>query len=163
MIKYDKIKESQAPGGAPALLEPKRGNTQKLVVNYIELNKICENRCYLMPKVDDYINALRRFKYFSILDFANGYLQIKLAEKEREKTAFITEDGNYQFKRLPIGLMNSPYYFQRLINYLIGNMKYTICLGYFDDLPIMGKTIQELIKNTLKVFERAVTKLSVTK
>ena len=69
-----------------------------------------------MPKVDDYINALRRFKYFSILDFANGYLQIKLAEKEREKTAFITEDGNYQFKRLPIGLMNSPYYFQRLIN-----------------------------------------------
>lgn len=124
------------------------------MVNYIELNKLCAKKCYPMPNVDDYINALRGFKYFSILDLANGYLQIELSEKEREKTAFITEDGKYQFKRLPMGIMNSPYYFQRLINYLLGNMKYIICLGYFDDLPIMEKTIEELIKNTAKVFER---------
>ena len=107
-----------------------------------------------MPNVDDYITALRGFKYFSILDLANGYLQIELAEKEREKTAFVTEDGKYQFKRLPMGLMDSPYYFQRLINYLMCNMKYTICLGYFDDLPILGKTIQKLIKITQRVFMR---------
>ena len=154
MIKYDIIEESQAPGGAPALLVQKRDNTWRLVVNYIELNKICEKRCYPMPNVDDYINALRGFKYFSILDLANGYLQIDLAKKEREKTAFVTEDGKYQFKRLPMGLMDSPYYFQRLINYLMGNMKYTICLGYFDDLPIMGKTIQELINNNQRIFMR---------
>ena len=77
MIKFDIIEESQAPGGAPALLVQKRDNTWRLVVNYIELNKICEKRCYPMPNVDDYINAFRGFKYFSILDLANGYFVYK--------------------------------------------------------------------------------------
>ena len=100
-----------------------------------------------MPNVEDYINALRGFSYFSMLDLAHGYLQIELNKEERPKTAFVTEDEKYQFKRPPMGLMDAPFYFQQLINKFIGDMKYTMCLGYFDDLPIMGSSFSELIDN----------------
>ena len=87
-----------------------------------------------------------------MLDLAHGYLQIELDQEERPKTAFVTEDGKFQFKRLPMGLMDAPFYFQQLINKLIGTMKYTMCLGYFDDLPIMGYNFNDLIDNSIKIF-----------
>ena len=79
-----------------------------------------------MPNVDDYITALRGFSYFRLLDLAHGYFQIELSEAEREKTAFVTKDGKYQFKRLPMGLVDAPYYFQRLINKLIGGLIFSL-------------------------------------
>ena len=77
---------------------------------------------------------------------------VELDQEERPKTAFVTEDGKFQFKRLPMGLMDAPFYFQQLINKLIGTMKYTMCLGLFDDLPIMGHNFNDLIDNFIKMF-----------
>ena len=150
------IEESDAAGGAPALLVQKPDMSWRLVINYIELNKICKKRCYPMPNVDDYITALRGYSYYTILDLAHGYFQIELGKEEREKTAFVTEDGKYQFKRLPMGLVDAPFYFQKLMNQVMKDMKYSICLGYFDDIPIMGTTFEDLVKNMEAVFERLI-------
>ena len=107
-----------------------------------------------MPNVDDYITALRGFSYFTLLDLAHGYFQIELSEAEREKTAFVMKDGKYQFKRLLMRLVDAQYYFQRLINKLIGGLKYSACLGYFDDIPIMGTTFEDLLVNKKLVFKK---------
>lgn len=61
MIEHDIIEESDATRGKPALLVHKPDKSWRLVVNYIELNKVCKKRCYPMPNVDDYITALRGF------------------------------------------------------------------------------------------------------
>ena len=73
MITNNIIEESDAPEGAPALLVQKPDKSWRLVVNYLELNKVCRKRCYPMPNVDDYIAALRGFSYFKLLDLAHGY------------------------------------------------------------------------------------------
>jgi len=54
---------------------------------------------------------------------AQGYYQIELSPEERAKTVFVTNDGKYQFCRLPMGLAESPAYFQQLINKMIGELK----------------------------------------
>jgi len=46
-----------------------------------------------------------------MLDLAHGYLQIELDQEERAKTAFVIEDGKFQFKRLSMGLIDAPFYF----------------------------------------------------
>ena len=109
-----------------------------------------------MPNVDDYITALRGYSYYTILDLAHGYFQIELGKDEREKTAFVTEDGKYQFKRLPMELVDAPFYFQKLMNKVMEDIKYSICLGYFDDIPIMRTTFEDLVKNMEAVFERLI-------
>ena len=154
MIASDIIKKSDVSGGAPALLRQKLNKSWGLVLNYIELNKVCKKRCYPMPNVDYYITVLGRFSYFTVVNLAHGYFQIELSEAEREKTAFVTEDGKYQFKRLPMGLVDAPYYFQRLINRLMGRIKYSACLEYFDDIPIMGTTFEDLLVNMKLVFKK---------
>ena len=141
------IEESDAPGGAPALLVPRSNGKDRLVVDYRALNRLIKRKQYPMPRVDDYLEAMRGQKYFALIDLAQGYYQIELSEKERQKTVFVTPDGKYQYKRLPMGLAESPSYFQKLINTIIKDLRYHHCLGYFDDLPCMGQTFNNFCES----------------
>jgi len=136
------IEESDAPGGAPALLVPRANGKDRLVIDYRSLNGLIKRKQYPMPRVDDYLEAMNGYKYFALLDLAQNYYQIELAPEERVKTVFVTPDGKYQYRRLPMGLAESPSYFQKLINTVIKDLKYSHCMGYFDDLPCMGKTFE---------------------
>ena len=59
-----------------------------------------------LPRIDDTLNALdgKEAKVFSTLDVASGYWHIPIHELDKEKTAFITRNGQYQFKVTPFGL-----------------------------------------------------------
>ena len=47
-------------------------------------------------------------KYFSTIDLASGYWQVPIAIENREKTAFITRQGLFEFTVMPFGLNNAP-------------------------------------------------------
>ena len=66
--------------------------------------------------MDDLIGQLDGATYYSSVDLEAGFWQIPVALEDRPKTAFVTPDGLYQFKRLPFGLQASPPNFQRLMN-----------------------------------------------
>ena len=100
-----------------------------------------------MPRVDEFLEALRGMKYFALIDLAQGYYQIELSPAERAKTVFVTSDGKYQFKRLPMGLAESPAYFQQLVNKMTKDLKYDHCLGYLDDLPAIGRSFDEFLRS----------------
>ena len=46
-----------------------------------------------------------------------GYHQVKLRKKAREKTAFVTRHGLFEYLVLPMGLTNAPATFQRAMNF----------------------------------------------
>ncbi|KFD64241.1 LOW QUALITY PROTEIN: hypothetical protein M514_23525 [Trichuris suis] len=83
-------------------------------------------------------NRLGGAQYFSKLDLKSGYWQIPLEQAGREKTAFITPDGLFQFKMMRFGLSNAPASFSRLMDQVLGDMKWTVCLTYLDDILIFS-------------------------
>ena len=60
-----------------------------------------------------------------------------------EKTAFVTNEGHYEWLVMPFGLMNAPATFQRIIQHILRDRLYKGVLNYLDDIMIYTETIEE--------------------
>ena len=73
---------------------------------------------------------------FSTLDLRSGYWQVSMRSEDREKTAFMTPNGLYEFLRMPYGLSTAPATFSRAISIILSGLTYEMCLCYFDDVIV---------------------------
>ena len=71
---------------------------------------------YPVPRVDDLLDELGEAKFISTLDLTRGYWQVPLSPDAKEKSAFLTRNGHYQFIVMPFGMVNSGATFQRLMD-----------------------------------------------
>ncbi len=85
-----------------------------------------------------------------MIDLAQGYLQVPLAEKDRPKTAFRSPTGFWGWNRMPYGL--SPATFSRLMHKVLGHIPPSR-LAYMDDICIISKTFEEHLANIQEVFD----------
>ena len=74
-----------------------------------------------MSRPESILSRLEGKKYFSKVDFSKGFWQIEMEESSKSLTAFVTESGCYQFKRMPFGLVNSPSSYNRLMRELLAD------------------------------------------
>ena len=59
-------------------------------MDYRKLNSVTKADTYPLPRVDDLLDQLGKSSYFSTLDLASGFWQIKMHPASQEKTAFCT-------------------------------------------------------------------------
>ena len=91
-----------------------------------------------------YLTRLSKYyKYFTTLDLKSGYWKIPVHPDDREKTAFVTHGGLYEFNRMPFGLATAPATFQRAMELTSAGLTYSICLCYLDDIIIFSDSIAE--------------------
>ncbi|KAK2455577.1 hypothetical protein QL285_003015 [Trifolium repens] len=77
------------------VLVEKSNGKWRMCVDYTDLNRACPKDAYPLPSIDKLVDNLSRFKLLSFMDAYSGYNQIKMAEIDKKKTAFMTESGNY--------------------------------------------------------------------
>lgn len=122
-------------------------------VDYRALNKITVKDKYPLPLKEDQIDRLSGYKYFISLDLFSGFFQIPLSPKSIPYTAFVTPDGMYEFLRMPFGLANAPAVFQRMINIVFSELRFTKILVYIDDVLIPARTINEALSVLREVLQ----------
>lgn len=155
LLKNEIIEPSISPYSSNAHLVPKKNGQQRLVINFIPLNAITRKDHYPMPQIEDLFGAIRDAKHFSALDCTEGFFQIPLLKTHRDRTAFITPQGMFQFKRCPFGFTNSPACFQRAMNTIFKEGIYKRCVIYIDDILVFGQTEAEMISNLVWVLNKS--------
>lgn len=148
------IRESESPYASPIILVKKKDGSDRMCVDYRALNAITVKDRFPLPLIDDHIDRLGKSNYFSCLDMATGFHQIKLDEDSVSKTAFVTPEGHFEYLKMPYGLANAPVVYQRIISKtlrpLIDAGK---VLCYVDDVIILASSIDEAFNNLRETME----------
>ena len=85
---------------------------------------------------------------------ALGYWQFSMEPSAKEKTAFATYSGLYEFRKMPFGLVNAPATFQRLMEVLLAGLAWDGVLVYLDDFLVVGSTLEEHNRKLTTAFQR---------
>ena len=153
MLNNGIITPSSSPWSSPVVLVKKKNGDWRFCIDYRKLNLRTVRDVYPLPRIDDTLDALGGSAFFSALDLKNGYWQIEVDERDREKTAFVTPNGLYQFNVMPFGLCNAPSTFERLMDSVLRNLTWEICLCYLDDIIVFSTDFDSHLDRLEKVLE----------
>lgn len=148
------IEPSISAWSSPTVLVNKKDGSTRLCIDYRKLNDVTVKDAYPLPRVDECLDALSGSKWFSCMDLNSGFYQIGMAPEDRDKTAFATSFGLYQFLVTPFGLVNAPPTFERLMSDVLRGLQWEECLLYMDDIIVPAATFEEHLQRLEHVFQR---------
>ncbi|CAI6344779.1 unnamed protein product [Macrosiphum euphorbiae] len=150
------IEVSYSPFAAPVTLAFKKEDKRRsrLCIDFRDLNKIVVPQAQPFPLIDDLVIKTRNCNYFSTLDINSAFWSIPLRMEDRKKTAFVTQEGHFQWTCLPFGLKTSPAIFQRVLSTILRKYKLTeFAVNYIDDILIFSKNFYDHISHLTQLLK----------
>ena len=129
------IEESTSEWSSPLVIVKKKDGSNRICVDYRKVNAVTNFDAYPMPRIDEMLDKVGNAKYITTLDLAKGYWQVPMAREDKEKTAFSSPMGLYQFTVMPFGLSGAPATFQRLMDQTLRGLEEFVGV-YLDDVVI---------------------------
>ncbi len=117
---------------SPVVLVKKKDGSLRLCIDYSKLNKVTVRDPYPLPLIKDCIDKMAGCSYFTSMDVVSAFWQVPVAECDIAKTGFCTPFGNYEWTRMPCGLVNASSTFERLMDEVLTGAP--ACYPYIDDV-----------------------------
>uniref|UniRef100_A0A2N9IL83 Uncharacterized protein n=1 Tax=Fagus sylvatica TaxID=28930 RepID=A0A2N9IL83_FAGSY len=80
---------------------PKKDGKVRMCVDYRDLNRASPKDNFPLPHIDTLVDNTATNAVFSFMDGFSGYNQIKMAEEDKSKTAFVTHWGTFVYDVMP--------------------------------------------------------------
>ncbi|GFX40152.1 retrovirus-related Pol polyprotein from transposon opus [Trichonephila clavipes] len=123
MLKDGTIIPTQSPYASPVVLcrknnelPPDNPEAYRFAVDYRKLNAITKYPRYPLLLIDDLIMNISHTEIMSALDLRSEYFHLAVNPSDIVKTAFVTKNGTYAFRRMPLGLSGVAPNFQKAID-----------------------------------------------
>ena len=153
MLNQGVIRHSNSPWSSPLVMVWKKDNTWRFCVDYHKLNSVTHHDIYPLPRIDTTLDSLSDCSLFTTLDLASGYWQVEVAESDKEKTAFSTPQGHFEFNVMPFGLTNAPATFQWLMECVLAGLSGEECLIYLNDIIIFSSSFDDHLVHLTSVLQ----------
>ena len=152
-LEKDVIEPSTSPWSFPLLAVPKKNGKIRWVLDYRRLNEVTVKNAFPLPNIEDNLARMADSKVFSGIDGTGAYHVVAVKREDREKTAFSTPWGLYQFKHMPFGLCNAPATYCRLVQKVLEGIPLSVAVPYLDDTCIHSVDFNDHQEGLRKVFE----------
>ncbi|EEQ97877.1 retrovirus polyprotein, putative [Perkinsus marinus ATCC 50983] len=133
LLAQNVIEPSQSDWQSPVMFIGKKGGGWRVVQDFRKLNQLTQIPRYPLPLVAQVLDELSTSRVYSAFDARSGFWQVPLAPASRHLTAFGTHIGQFQWRRMPMGLSGSPPTYQRGMNRSYAAILYKCCILYLDD------------------------------
>ena len=144
------IKELYYPDWLANVVLVKKENWKwRMCVDFTDLNRACPKDSFPLPRIDQLMDSIALLTF---MDTFSRYNQIKMAEEDQEKTAFITSQGLYCYKVIPFGLKNAEAAYQRLVNKMFNKQIGRNMEVYVDDMLVKSKEKLAHLNNLKETF-----------
>ncbi|KAJ8470141.1 hypothetical protein OPV22_024484 [Ensete ventricosum] len=134
------------------VLVKKTNENWRMCVDYTDLNRACPKDCYLLPRIDQLVDATSGHQLLSFMDAFSGYNQIQMAPRDKRNTAFITHNGTYCYKVMPFRLKNAGATYQRLVNRMFKDQVRRNMEIYVDDMIVKSRQAETHLSNLAETF-----------
>ena len=140
MLEQEVIRPSNSPWSSPLVMVKKKDGSWRVCIDFRKVNAVTHRDAYPLPRIDATLDSLSGSCYFTTLDLISGYWQVELEESDKEKTAFSTPGGHFEFNVMPFRLTNALTPEQSLI--------------YIDDIIVFSQSFPEHLNRLRSVLQR---------
>jgi hypothetical protein len=135
MLKLGVIRPSDSECASPVALQ-KQGEDYRFCLDYRKINKVTKSDPYVIPNIESLLHKLGDACFISKIDLKRGYWQLAMHPDSVKYTAFVCEEGKFEWTRMPFGLKTAPSIFQRFMNKVLKDARGRFADAYLDDIII---------------------------
>jgi transposase InsO family protein len=150
MLRQGLIRPSKSEWASPVVIVPKARKIMpdlslgpqewRFCVDYTGVNKLTKYQNFTLPRIETILDNMSRVVqsdvdgevWFSAMDALSGYYQCRLDEATIPLSAFISEDGCFEWLVMPMGLKNSGCTYQIMMDKALRPLR-------FGDGPLRGR------------------------
>ncbi|GFY38116.1 hypothetical protein TNIN_248141 [Trichonephila inaurata madagascariensis] len=90
------------------LVVRKKDGSSRVCIDFRKLNRVLVKDHYPLPLIEDILDKLQDTRVFSTIDLRNGFFHVPVNKQSRPYTSFVTQNGQFQFLKMPFGLSTCP-------------------------------------------------------
>jgi ribonuclease HI len=147
------ISVSQNSSRSPMTLQLKKNGKYRFCLDFREANKHLSSPNFEPPLIDNLKMEFGDAGIFSTIDFAEGFLQVDLADEHSKNiTTFVFDGIPYRFEVTPYGTKASAAAFIAALTPILSDFR-EFCRFYIDDVIIFSRTYEEHIVHVDQVLQ----------
>jgi hypothetical protein len=114
----------------------RKKDSKKIALDLRTLNANTIRKQWPLPTAQEIFDSLEGNRYITVCDVASAYFSVPLEEESRKYTAFTSPLGQYEWCRVPYGLVNAPSDWAHFMDTMFGDYKYHFMAFFYDDVII---------------------------
>ena len=148
------IRPSTSFYAAPVLIVKKPDRGLRVYIDYRALNSLTIKNRNTPLLIREILSRLYRTRLYIKFDIIAAFNEIRIKQGYKEKTAFLTRYGLYEYVVMPFGLYNAPGIFQSFINETLREYLDQFCTAYLDDILIYSNSKEEHVQYVQSVLQK---------